>query len=77
MVVNGQPTVVVAPTSELLGDIRQKALEQTQNLAQPAESWEIKTETGDLLDAGKKVGEYHFGLEVTLFLSLSAGVAGA
>ena len=76
LVVNGQPTVVIAPKSELLGDVRRKALEQTQNLAQPAESWEIKTEAGDLLDPDKKVGEYQFGLEATLFLSLSAGVAG-
>ena len=77
MVVNGQPTVVEADKDELLGDVRRKALEQTHNLAQPAESWEIKTEAGDQLDPGKRVGEFDFGCEVTLFLSLGAGDAGA
>jgi hypothetical protein len=76
LVVNGQGTLVEAGESELLGDVRQKALEQTHNLAQPAQSWEIKTEAGELLDPNKKVGEYDFGCEVTLFLSLAAGVAG-
>lgn len=30
-----------------------------------------------MLDPEKDVGEYHFGREVTLFLSLKAGAAGA
>ena len=32
---------------------------------------------GAVLDADKRVGDYHFGKEVTLFLSLKAGAAGA
>ncbi|WP_157219145.1 DUF2604 domain-containing protein [Flavisphingomonas formosensis] len=77
VVVNGAPTVVVAKEDELLGDVRKQALEQTGNLAQPPESWELKNEAGEPLDSAKKVGDYHFGHEVTLFLSLAAGVAGA
>jgi hypothetical protein len=77
VVVNGAPTVVVASEDELLGDVRKQALEQTGNLAQPPESWELKNEAGDPLDMAKRVGDYHFGHEVTLFLSLAAGVAGA
>ncbi|WP_346659838.1 DUF2604 domain-containing protein [Bradyrhizobium sp. 200] len=45
-------------------------------MAQPPENWEIKNEAGELLDPDKKVGEFGFGKEVTLFLSLKAGVAG-
>ncbi|WP_246174189.1 DUF2604 domain-containing protein [Bradyrhizobium paxllaeri] len=55
---------------------RQKALEETNNLAQPPENWEIKNEAGELLDPDKKLGEFGFGKQVTLFLSLKAGVAG-
>ncbi|RXH35331.1 hypothetical protein XH84_05705 [Bradyrhizobium nanningense] len=76
MVVNGQPVVIEAEEKEKLTEIRQKALQETQNLAQPAENWEIKDEAGAVLDPEKRVGEYHFGKEVTLFLSLKAGVAG-
>jgi len=77
VVVNGAPTVVMAKGDELLGDVRKHALEQTGNLAQPPESWELKNEAGEPLDTAKRVNDYHFGQEVTLFLSLAAGVAGA
>lgn len=76
MVVNGQPVVIEAEEKEKLADVRQKALKETQNLAQPPENWEIKDEAGTVLDPEKRVAEFHFGKEVTLFLSLKAGAAG-
>jgi predicted ribosome quality control (RQC) complex YloA/Tae2 family protein len=77
MVVNGQPVAIEATEQETLSEVRKRALTETQNLAQPPENWEIKNEAGTVLDPEKHVGEYHFGKEVTLFLSLKAGVAGA
>lgn len=77
MVVNGQPVEIKATESERLSEVRQKALVETQNLAQPPENWEIKNEAGDVLDPDKTVGSFHFGEKVTLFLSLKAGAAGA
>ncbi len=77
MVVNGQPVTIEAIEQEKLSEVRQRALTETQNLAQPPENWEIKNEAGTVLDPDKRVGEYHFGKEVTLFLSLKAGAAGA
>jgi hypothetical protein len=76
VVVNGAPTMVESTERELFGDVRKQALDQTGNLAQPPENWELKNEAGETLDPAKKVGDYHFGHEVTLFLSLAAGVAG-
>ncbi|WP_190242149.1 DUF2604 domain-containing protein [Bradyrhizobium algeriense] len=76
MVVNGQPVVIKAVEEQPLHVARQKALEETKNLAQPPENWEIKNEAGERLDPDKKLGEFEFGKEVTLFLSLKAGVAG-
>lgn len=76
MVVNGQPVVIKATKGQRLSEVRHKALEETQNLGQPPENWEIKSEAGDVLDPEKKVGEFDFGDQVTLFLSLKAGVAG-
>lgn len=76
MVVNGQPVTIEATQQEQLSDVRQRALTETQNLAQPPENWEIKDEAGTVLDPDKRVGHYHFGKEVTLFLSLKAGAAG-
>ena len=77
VVVNGQPVEIEANPNQPLHAVRSKALEQTQNVAQPPENWEFKTEAGEVLDTDKKVGEFGFGKEVTLFLSLKAGVAGA
>ncbi|MGY3487875.1 chromosome segregation ATPase [Bradyrhizobium sp. USDA 4011] len=76
MVVNGQPVTIEATQQEKLSDVRQRALTETENLAQPPENWEIKDEAGTVLDPDKRVGHYHFGKEVTLFLSLKAGAAG-
>lgn len=76
MVVNGQPVLIKAVQQQPLHVARQKALEETKNVAQPPENWEIKNEAGELLDPDKKVVEFAFGEEVTLFLSLKAGVAG-
>lgn len=76
MVVNGQPVEIEATDQEKLADVRQRALHETQNVAQPPENWEIKNEAGTVLDPEKHVGEFGFGKEVTLFLSLKAGVAG-
>lgn len=77
VVVNGQPTQVEANPNQPLHVVRTKALEDTQNVAQPAENWEFKDEAGNLLDVDKKVGDFGFANTVTLFLSLKAGVAGA
>lgn len=76
VVVNGQATEIEANPNQPLHVVLTKALENTQNLAQPAENWELKDEAGKLLEVGKKVGELGFGTAVTLFLSLKAGVAG-
>jgi hypothetical protein len=76
MVVNGQPVVIEAKEEDKLAEVRRRALHETENVAQPPENWEIKNEAGTVLDPEEHVGEYHFGKEVTLFLSLKAGVAG-
>ena len=77
VVVNGTPVEIDAEADEPLADVRRRALDLTRNVAQPPENWDFKTEGGDLLDPAKRVGDYRFGPQVTLFLSLAAGVAGA
>lgn len=76
VVVNGTPITIEASSQEPLGEIRKKALEETKNVARPPEQWEIKNEAGDVLDPLKTVGDYNLANGDTLFLSLSAGVAG-
>lgn len=76
VVVNGQPTIVEANINEPLHVIIPKALEQTGNMGQPPENWELRNEAGSLLDPAKKIEEYRFGPGAKLFLNLKAGVGG-
>jgi len=77
VVVNGEPTVVAAKAGDLLATVREKALTQTENVGQPPENWELKDDAGVSLDLAATVGSFGFGRDVTLYLSLKAGVAGA
>ena len=43
---------------------------------QPPENWELRDATGNLLDLDRKIEDYHFAPETTLFLNLKAGVGG-
>lgn len=76
VVVNGQPTVVEANVHAPLRTIIPKALEQTGNTGQPADQWELRDSAGELLDLDKKIEDFHFPANVTLFLNLKAGVGG-
>ena len=76
IVVNGNPTEVNANLNAPLRTVVNKALEQTGNVGQPAENWELRDGQGVLLNLDTKIGEYHFPADVKLFLSLKAGVGG-
>jgi Predicted metal binding domain/Protein of Unknown function (DUF2604) len=76
VIVNGQPTVVSANVNAPLHTIIPKALEQTGNLGQPPENWELRDSAGVALDADKKIASFDFEPDVKLFLSLKAGVGG-
>jgi hypothetical protein len=76
VVVNGQPTEVVANEEAVLLMVVEKALEQTGNTGQPPENWELRNASGVELDVHKKVEDYHFKPHTQLFLNLKAGVGG-
>lgn len=76
VVVNGQPTDVVANQEAPLLVVVEKALAQTGNTGQPPENWELRNAAGVELDIHKKVEDYHFDPHTQLFLNLKAGVGG-
>lgn len=76
IVVASTPTEVTKNENAPLGSVVEKALEQTKNLGQPAENWELKDLAGNILDLTKKIRDYHFPDDVVLFLSLKAGIGG-
>ena len=76
IVVNGQPTEVSANPEAPLHTVIPKALEQTGNVGQPPENWELRDVAGTLLDLAREISSYHFTEETRLFLNLKAGIGG-
>jgi hypothetical protein len=76
VVVNGQSTEVRAEPGQPLGSIIPRALEQTGNAGQPADSWELRSAQGEVLPLDKHIKDFHFGEDTTLFLNLKAGIGG-
>jgi hypothetical protein len=76
VIVNGQPTVVSANLNSPLHAVVGKALEQTGNLGQGPENWELRDAAGVELDQSQKIDSFGFPPDVKLFLNLRAGIGG-
>lgn len=76
VVVNGQPTLVEANEQAPLHTIIPRALEVSGNVGQPPSNWELRDESGALLDLARKIVEYGFTASTILFLNLKAGIGG-
>jgi hypothetical protein len=76
VVVNGEPTLVAIDEKAPLGAIIPVALEQTHNIGQPPENWELHDAHGNPLDINRKIKDFHFPEDVRLRLSLKAGIGG-
>lgn len=74
IVTNGQPTEVRGRADGFVHGLIQKALDQTGNAGQPAEQWELRTRTGNIIEKGAKNRDY---ADATIFLNLRAGVGGS
>ncbi|PLS77665.1 MAG: hypothetical protein CYG59_22610 [Chloroflexi bacterium] len=76
IVVNGRPVEVDANSNAPLKSLIGRALEESGNAGQPKENWELRDAKGDLLDLDRKISDFGFGVGITLFLNLKAGVGG-
>lgn len=75
-IVSGVATPITANLNAPMKTAVHKALQDSGNVGQPLENWELKDADGKVLDLEKKIGDYGFDPGVQLFLSLLAGVAG-
>lgn len=76
VIVSGKSVQVEANENSPLKSIIGKALEETGNTGQKKENWEFKNETGEILDADKKISELGLSDGVKLYLNPKAGVGG-
>ena len=77
VIVNGQPVEIKVGLDEQIGEAVEEALKASGNSGQPAERWELRDESGQTIDIGKKIGESGIVAGAKLFLSLKAGVGGS
>ena len=68
VVVNGAPVIVDVNENAPLRSLVEKALEESHNVGQPPDNWEIRDEKGNLLDLAKKIGTFGFAMGATLLL---------
>jgi hypothetical protein len=76
IVVNGQPVEVKANLHAPLRTVMEHALLKSGNSGQPIDNWELRDTGGQILDPNRKVSDFHFADNTTLFLNLKAGVGG-
>lgn len=76
VIVNGTAHEVEGNVNAPLLTIVEKALQQSNNMGQPIQNWELRDEPGNILDVNKKICEYGFLGSTKLFLSIKAGVGG-
>ncbi len=75
VVVGGVPTEVEVNANAALESVVEKALQQTKNVGQPKENWELKDAAGNLLDAQGKIAVY-LAAGAKVYLNLKAGIGG-
>lgn len=76
VVVNGVETLVEAAPNAPLRTVAQHALNASGNQGRPLSDWELKDETGQLLDLERAVNSFNFAASAVLYLTLSVGVNG-
>ena len=77
IVVNGKPEQVKVGSDEQVEKAVNTALEQSGNKGQPADQWELRDESGQILDVSKTIGVLDIKAGAKLFLNLKAGVGGS
>lgn len=77
VVVNGKPEQVKVGFDEQVEKAVEAALEQSGNKGQPADQWELRDESGQILDVSKTIGALDIKKGAKLFLNLKAGVGGS
>ena len=66
-----------AGVDEQVDEVVARALKESGNSGQPLDSWELRDETGQIIDFGRKFRELGIKGGAKLFLNLKAGVGGA
>jgi len=75
-IINGEDVWVKTNPHAPLHAARAKALAESNNTGRPPEEWEIRSESGALLDPGATPEDLHLKENTRLFLTLKVGAGG-
>jgi hypothetical protein len=76
VVVSGQPVPIEINHNRLVEHLVEKALKQSGNHGQAPDQWELRTESGDLIDQSLQVDQAGIHDGMTLFLNPKTGAGG-
>ncbi len=76
VVVSGQPERLAIGSHQKLQHLVHEALRRSGNQGQPPSDWDLRTESGQLLDQELTAAEADIQGGMTLFLSPKAGAGG-
>lgn len=75
-IINGEDVPVKTNPHAPLQAARAKALAESGNTGRPPEEWEIRSESGMLLDPNQTPEDLHLKENTRLFLTLKVGAGG-
>jgi len=76
VVVSGQAVQVTINHKKLVQDLVEKALKESGNHGQAPDQWELRSESGELIDQSIQVDQAGIHDGITLFLNPKTGAGG-
>lgn len=76
VVVNTEDVAIEANLHAPLQTVAQHALNSSGSKDRPLSDFDFKASSGEILDLGRKVEDFHFAPGTKLFLSLRVGIQG-
>jgi Protein of Unknown function (DUF2604) len=76
VVVSGQPVPIEINHNRPVEHLVEKALKESGNHGQAPDQWELRTESGDLIDQSLQVDQAGIHDGITLFLNPKTGAGG-
>lgn len=76
IIVNGHPVPVKVNVDSPMRVAVEDALKVSGNSGQPADNWELRFASGQIVDLDKKIEDFVFDKDTKLYLNLKAGVGG-
>ena len=77
VIVNGEPVPEKAHPDDQVGEVVSRVLNASGNSGQPLNNWELRDESGHVIDLGRKFRDLDIKASAKLFVNLKAGVGGA